>query len=299
MLTVWRFCDGKPGHDRQTRGLVAAFARRTDVQEHRIDVGDGGFSLWATVCQRLGAVAALPDPDILLGAGRRCEWPLLASRYVRGGRAVYLMKPQLPLRCFDLCLVPHHDKSRHSAKILRTDGVLNDIVSTTARGDEGLILIGGPSKHFRWNNAQLLAQIRAIVHADPPSRWWIATSRRTPRDTVDALRREATDRITIMDSAQAPPNWLRERYASCHPIWVSRDSVSMLFEALSSGAAVGVIEVTPRNADRITTIASDLCRRQLATSFADWRSERQLRVSAPLDEATRAATAIMSAWGLQ
>ncbi len=37
-LVVWQFTDGKPGHESQTRGLIAALRRRADVHAYPIDV---------------------------------------------------------------------------------------------------------------------------------------------------------------------------------------------------------------------------------------------------------------------
>ena len=145
MLVVWRFYDGKPGHDRQSLGLVQALANATAVETAEFDVRDQRNSFVQFLTGRLHLGERAPAPHLILGAGRRCQWPMLASKRARGGTTVYLMKPHLPTRCFDLCVIPSHDRPNTSPQIIITDGVLNNISVSPAQGNEGLLLIGGPS----------------------------------------------------------------------------------------------------------------------------------------------------------
>jgi mitochondrial fission protein ELM1 len=52
---------------------------------------------------------------------------------------------------------------------------------------EGLLLIGGPSKHHGWNTAGLVDQVEQVLAADRQVRWVLTTSRRTPEDCEAAL----------------------------------------------------------------------------------------------------------------
>src|SRR5690606_33073582 len=102
-LVVWRICDGKSGHDRQTAGLVAALRAEMPVAEHVIEAAAVARAPWLALRRRFPVGAGLPDPALIVGAGRRTQWPLIAARRARGGKSVYLMRPSLPARCFDLC----------------------------------------------------------------------------------------------------------------------------------------------------------------------------------------------------
>ncbi len=297
MLVVWRFYDGKPGHDRQSAGLVQALAARVPVDAVSFDARAPRISTWHYLSCRLPIGARTPDPDLIIGAGRRCQWPMLVARHVRGGRAIYLMKPRLPIRCFDLCLIPRHDGPRPDPRIIITDGVLNDMPATTVRTGRSVVLIGGPSAHFTWDTSMLVDQIQTLIDTAPTRRWVIADSRRTPPQTAAALRHLAADKVTIMPFQESKRDWLAGELAQSDQAWVTADSVSMIYEGLSAGAAVGVLEIPIKRKDRITGIVPDLAARGLVTPYRNWRDGVALETRPPLREAARCARLILTRWG--
>jgi hypothetical protein len=118
----------------------------------------------------LGAFNAgqnLPAPDLIIGAGHRTHFTVLAARRAHGGRAVVLMQPSLPLGWFDLCLIPEHDRPRDRPNVERTYGVLNTVLPAShAAPDRGLFLIGGPSAHHAWAEARMVEQILTVLRGD-------------------------------------------------------------------------------------------------------------------------------------
>lgn len=295
-VVVWRFLDGKPGHERQSAGLLAALAQQRPLVLHAIRVAGLRLGPWQALAGRLPArLSALPAPALLVGAGHACEWPLIAARRARGGRSIYLMNPTLPTRCFDLCLVPRHDGVASSAHVEPTLGVLNDLeIGVGARTGPVPILVGGPSRHHAWDEAGLLAQIRALV-ATPgePGQFVIGDSRRTPAATSAALAAAAGGRVGFISHRAVGGEWLRDTLLRAPAAWVTADSVSMLFEALTAGCALGVLDVPARRRDRISGIAAQLLHDGLATSLEAWRQHGRLPPPAsPLAEATRCAALV-------
>ncbi|MGE0859064.1 MAG: mitochondrial fission ELM1 family protein [Gammaproteobacteria bacterium] len=291
-LTVWQWTDGKRGHERQCEGLVAALAERVCVN-HRLLRAPS--SAWARGLAFCGGPLPLPEgqPDLLLGAGRACQLPLLAARRRRGGRAVYLMRPQLPLSWFDLNVVPRHDGVAASAHVVVSEGPLNPVRPAAARDESlGLVLLGGASAHHAWDSDAMLAQLERVLRATPARRWVVTDSRRAPADL--AVRLAALPGIEFHSHRETPPDWLPALLARAAEVWVSADSVSMIYEALSGGARVGVLDVPPRRADRITTIAADLRARGLTHGV----DEAPLTAAppTPLDEAGRVAELILARW---
>jgi mitochondrial fission protein ELM1 len=290
-VVVWRFLDGKAGHERQSAGLLAALARRRPLAVQSIGVAGLRITPWQVLLRRLPpALDALPAPALLVGAGHACEWPLLAARRARGGRSVYLMKPTLPTRCFDLCLVPRHDGATPSTHVEPTIGVLNDLEAGPGpRTGPIPILIGGPSKHHAWDEAGLLRQIAAVT-AVGTQHFVLSDSRRTPATTSAALAGLAREGLEFVSHREVDAEWLRGTLARAPAAWVTADSVSMLFEALSAGCALGVLEVPARRADRISAIAPQLLRDGLAGTLEAWRRDGCLAAPAtPLAEAARCA----------
>lgn len=291
-IVVWRFEDGKPGHERQSAGLLRALAARRPLSIHAIPTASLRLGWWDVLRRRLPpALAALPAPDLMVGAGHGCERPLLAARRARGGRSVYLMKPSLPLACFDLCIVPQHDGLPAGPRVTLTQGVLNDIEPGPGPREGAVpILIGGPSKHHGWDEAALLRQVASIVFGSRDRRFVISDSRRTPPTTRAKLADFVQQGVSVLSHRAVGPEWLRDTLAQAPDAWVTADSVSMLFEALTAGCAVGVIDVPVIRVDRIAAIAPQLAREGLVAAHAQWLLDGRLpRAATPLAEATRCA----------
>lgn len=297
-LAIWRFSDGKAGHDNQSRGLCEALARLRPVDVVTLGPLSFGQALGGLLLGEVTAWRDLPAPDLVLGTGHGTHPSLLAARRSRGGRAVVLMRPSLPLRCFDLCLIPEHDAPPQRPDVLATRGVLNRIQPSAAlEPDRGLLLIGGPSSHFDWDDAGLQRQITRIVAVDPAMRWTLTTSRRTPPSFLETLTGSTEPRLTVVPVTDTGPDWLPAQLARAGRVWVSADSVSMVYEALTAGAAVGVLEVPPKHPSRVGRGLRQLADQGWVTPFADW--ERNQRLSRPgviFNEAERCARWMIEQW---
>jgi len=292
-VTIWRFSDGKAGHDAQSRGLVTALQERLAVSVFDLPVAQGasGFWSWLTADYRPGR--DLPAPDLLLGAGHATHWHLLAARRCRGGRIVLLMKPTLPVSWFDLCLVPEHDGVSPAANVVTTRGVLNGLRATGEHNpDAGLILVGGPSRHFRWKDDDILSQLEQLVREHPTQRWLLSTSPRTPQSLVQKL----VDRpeFECMPYSSTNRNWLPDRLAEAGEVWVTEDSVSMIYEALTAGTPVGLLKVMRRHSNRVTAGIDAMVK----DGWVGAPGDLQLAAGPeqPLNEAQRCADWIETHW---
>lgn len=297
-LIVWCFTDGKPGHENQSQGLLAALRERARVDDFLIHVADCRAGLVSCLTGRIAIGQELPDPDLIVGAGHATHLPMLNARRARGGRVVVLMKPTLPTAWFDLCVIPAHDRPRHRDNILVTRGVLNRVRHSARRDDSaGLILVGGPSAHVVWSGADVAAQIREVLARTPGMRWTLTTSRRTPADFLAQLDADPAA-LAIEPCEQTGPDWLPERLARAAQVWVTQDSVSMVYEALTSGAAVGLLTVPWRDArDRLARGVAQLVQDGLVTAFDAWQQGRVLAPPAnPFNEAERCAAWIAERW---
>ena len=291
---IWRFSDGKAGHDQQSVGLVNALADSVAVASYAIPVGSGVNALRGWLTRRYRPGEALPAPDLLIGAGHATHLHLLAARHSRGGSSVVLMKPTLPCAWFDLCLVPQHDGIAAAPNVVTTRGVLNSIRCGNAHdGDTGLMIIGGPSRHVRWDNSRIMEQVEQLRGQRPKARWWLTTSRRTPAELVERLRRQAG--LVCLAASETSPDWLSARLAEASEAWVTRDSVSMIYEALTSGARVGLLDVAPRGNNRITAAIDRLVADGWVTAPGQWKMMAP-GPELPLNEAVRCAHWIVQQW---
>ncbi len=185
----------------------------------------------------------LLQPDLLLGAGRAVQWAMLRTRWHLGGKAVVLMKPSLPLFLFDLILLPEHDRAPNRPNILSTTGMLSPVVAGQKDPAKGVILLGGVNKHFHWDDDEVAQKVVALCASMPQVRWQVSDSPRTP-ETLKA-KLVLPENASLLHWRDTPDGWLSNELATSNFVWVSADSASMLYEAMSHGGRVGVIELPP------------------------------------------------------
>lgn len=291
-LVVWIVSDGKPGHVNQSLGLAEALARTTPTAIHQLPALPAWRAWLALLLKHLPG-NAFPAPDLIVGAGHATHLTLLAARRARGGRTVVLMKPSLPRRWFDLCILPQHDGIAADAHTLVTEGALNRIrPGATRDARHGLFLVGGTSPHFEWDSDAIQLQIKSILARTPDMYWTLTTSRRTPAEFLAEL--PPSPNLTVVPHTATPPNWLPEQLARSGAVWVTPDSASMVFEALSAGADVAVFDLPVNPKSRVGRAIAQLADAQRITRFANWCAHGALHPNLqPLAEADRCATWIL------
>ncbi|MES2921506.1 MAG: ELM1/GtrOC1 family putative glycosyltransferase [Verrucomicrobiota bacterium] len=291
--TIWLIGDGKPGHENQSLGLADAIARRVPCAVHRISIA-GKRGLLNRVRTALRASAGLPKPDLIIAAGHATHFALLWLARKHRAKSIVLMRPSLPMAWFDLCIVPNHDfkKANSRKNLIVTRGALNRVAPPNAAPRSGgMILIGGPSSTHGWDGEALLAALAAITSNGG---WQLTDSRRTP----DGFIREISNRLPrleIFPHQETTPDWLPARLARAAEVWVTEDSVSMVYEALTSGASVGLLPVPRLLADsRVLRGLEQLVAESFLTPFSAWEKCRRLgKPPSILREADRCAEKVI------
>lgn len=296
---MWRFADGLRGHENQSDGLIEALGARTQVAVHTIETPRARrlVTAWRTLLA--ADTASLPSPDLLIGAGSTTHLPMLAARHRRGGRVVVLMKPSLPLVWFDLVVAPAHDRVPAKDNVLVTRGAINRVRASAAKNPrQGLMLIGGPDRRHGWEPLALEGQIATIAARHPEVRWCAASSRRTPEGFLSRLRALRLANLETVEVADVDADWLPRTLATAATVWVTEDSVSMLYEALTAGAATGLLELPKPNGRAVRApLEGDSIVEGSATPFDAWERGAHLAPPrTPLDEAGRCADWILQRW---
>lgn len=250
--------DGRAGNARQANALAQALANG-DAGEAILHPGAVARLLaprtWPCVSAPFGpgfqSHRAHP-PVVAVGCGRQAA---LATRLLRrcGSRSVQILDPRINPRHWDLVVAPRHDDVR-GGNVLSTLGSLHpvdDLWLAQARRDaahlaalpapHALLLVGGPTRHARLDDAGFLALLRDLRARarDEGGSFSAVASRRTPRRWRDAL----------IDAAPALPGlrWRDERdgpnpypglLAHADRIVCTPDSVNMLSEAAATLAPV-------------------------------------------------------------
>jgi uncharacterized protein len=341
--TIWILSDGKAGHLSQTRGLAAALQARTASTIREVDLSGKGFleklvAVWSEGSllrpsgyggqagvrgQGSGNEGRISGPDFIIAAGHGLHVPLLfAGLLFRKAKTVLCMKPSLPMRWFDFCIVPRHDLrpallAHPPAHVIPTIGALHPIHPHPERPKtHTLILIGGPSKEYGWDEAQLLEQLSAVScwqlpedGSQPSSprlrgpemtedrtepQFLLTTSRRTPPGFVDTVRL-ACPQIEVVPVEETQRGWVADKLAASRAVWVTRDSVSMIYEALGSGAPVGLLSMPLLKQGKMTRVMRGiqlLEQEGWVTPFDLWKQKRVLKQKGALVEVGRVAEMI-------
>lgn len=286
--------EGRPGHENQSVGLAYALARRTGAWVEVVRIPP----TWNLFPRRRAALQSNPaSPQLVIGAGHKVHLPLwFAARKFRA-RSVVIMEPTWPKRWFDLCILPKHDTEpgHNNPRLITTLGALNRIPEEIpTKLAQGLVLIGGPSRACGWDAPQTLAAVVAVIRTRSGLSWTVTDSRRTPPDFLQQLR-AANLPAEIISHQQTPPDWVPAHLLTATETWVTADSVSMIFEAVTAGAQTGVLPVPALHptAPPMRAIQT-LIREGYATTFEDWKSNgQQLAPARSLHETGRCADLVL------
>lgn len=260
--------DGKAGHRSQALGLYRAIERQSvhKVSFEEISIEQLPLiSLFLSVLKKQSPFFK-QTPNYIVGVGSHTQLRvLLLGKIYPKAKTVILMKPNYPYIWFDYVVVPQHDGLAKRNNIILTQGALNPIVNEQRhQTDRILIALGGTSKRHQWNEQKVLTAIHDIVEYNPASEIILTTSRRTPAEFIDILRQQSfAQHLQIFPVEQTPQGWIFEEMQKAEAVWVTEDSVSMVFEALTAGCRVGVIAIDRLKDDRITHSIDQMIESQL------------------------------------
>lgn len=248
-LTIWRFIDGKIGHEKQSQALIEGLAKQIQINLFNIKVERNQFIYWISwIFNQKLATSIENKPDIVIGAGHNTHLPLLATKRYYGCKALVIMKPSLPFWFFDYVVAPEHDflERKKPPNVISTLTALAPYIDSQPKQNEGLILLGGTSKHFDWVDHVIGKKIKNIITSMSCNiNWSLSTSRRTPPLTLLTLKKLLADidNITLLDHKNLSNNWLEVQLQTSSNIIITADSVSMIAEALNTKANIYVVDL--------------------------------------------------------
>jgi len=239
---IWRFTDGKAGHDKQSLALVDSLMNQTKCRLFDFNVQGQRNPILNIIFKNYKLPEGITKPDIAIGAGHKTHLHLLAIKRCFNAKIVVIMKPSIPLIFFDLCIIPKHDGIKNGPNIINIQSSLVKFNSNLKKKENtGLILIGGPSKHYFWDSKTVLEEICKISKKFKFRKLLLSTSRRTPFDFLDQLNELNIPDIKVYEYSKIKSDWLDKHINKVKNIWVTNDSYSMVTEALASGADVDII----------------------------------------------------------
>ena len=237
----------------QARGLAASVA---DVVVEKVTP-----AAWPPMRARdVAKEFSPPWPDLLVTCGRRSAFLAgwLRGRGARRMIAAHVQDPRRSLAPFDLVVAMGHDRIAEGGKVIKVATALHDITpkalaSAAAIWRERLaalgrplagVLIGGTTSRGGFSSGQRRSLVGGL--ASLRSGGWslaIASSRRTPAALNDDLAAAFGEHDGVWLWRGDGDNPYRGILALADRLVVTGDSVSMISEALASGAPVEVFDL--------------------------------------------------------
>lgn len=253
-LKIHAFLDGTPGHEKQTQGILKSLAKiiKIEVDFTTVDRTSPSHQLlsWGRYFFSVPGRSDFDnfDYDIMIGTGTHTHLPMLLHKKKSQIPVVSCMSPSTVLvKDFDLLFIPEHDNASIRDNIMTTVGPPSTCENLGRHEDKNiLILIGGidPKSH-EWDSEVIVNQIDRLITSDHTRNYCISSSPRTPVETVDSISKlsEQYDNTMFFKFQDTQPGWVENQYNRSKYVWVTGDSISMVYEALSSGCRVGLIPV--------------------------------------------------------
>lgn len=268
---VWIISEGSPGHISQSEGLVAALARRIDLESTLIETRPrlNGFArrlvrLWMGcfglsdhfIRQRLHCdfPASATPPDLIVTSGGKAVFAARGLALKTGAPLVFLgeRKPYAS-GWFHTVLTPSpFECGTNDVPIeMIPTGITPEKAATAADawperppGPLWAMIIGGSSAshHYTAGDWKSLAEDMNSLAEGHGIRWLASTSRRTGA-AAEAVLREHLDPESIARAvwwAQNPEKLMAAFLGSSEWVFVTQDSVTMVTEAVASGRPVVV-----------------------------------------------------------
>lgn len=308
-IKVAVFLDGRPGHEKQTLGVVQRLGEIVDVETVQIAVEHQSkfdfikrLLFFVTGLKAKSKVPETCDCDLFIGTGRQTHLPLLEAHRGSKGKAVCCMTPNVFIRpYFDLCLIPYHDLKKESPKTVVTLGSPNPFKDKKKhRAKTNLILLGGVSPKQRWCTEDIVGRVRQLVLSGHEESWVISTSPRTPDDTIESMGEMVSGlkNVQFVCYQDVPRDWVENKYNESQNVWVTADSISMVFEALSAGCNVGLLPVDWKEKNSKFQINERyLLDNEYVVSLSQWLKNKYWPPkSKAFDESGRIAHILLERW---
>lgn len=288
-LIVWVYHDQKPGHVNQLEGISLRLSELVNCTLRWKNVHKEPFSLLT-----LFTHSAEQRPDIILGAGHRTHSSVFLAGLKFHAFTTIIMKPSLPLWFFNAVICPKHDIAEDRPHLLSTLGPINKINPQKSlplhKRNQGLILLGGDSKHFEFNQENLVNQISSLCKKIPDQHWQLSNSARTPDTLMKKLTALNIPNLSIHQYDEHTLEPMHELLLKTKTVWVTPDSMSMIYEALTAKTEVYLFNLEAKKSTRITLQIAKLIKEGIVNTIKPSAKTEQLQqTKTPLWEADRAA----------
>jgi mitochondrial fission protein ELM1 len=247
-MNVYWFQDSKIGHLKQVQALLDQLKKETELSITTIN-----HSNQESFSEIFSNKDQINGPTILIGAGHDVYSKILrAKKYLqkfisKDIFSIAVLRPSYKLNSFDLIIAPEHDfkKRRLPKNIILFQGALAATSQNSIDESKAIIAIGGPSKHYKFDEEILMKQLQYIISVHPKHEFKIYNSRRTPDSLNIKLKDELNNfsNAKLIDLNSTESDTFQDSLNISSLKFVTPDSSNLVFEALSAMGQTYLIQI--------------------------------------------------------
>ena len=247
-MNVYWFQDSKAGHLKQVQALLDQLKKEIELSISPIHYSNQG-----SFAQIFSNMDEFDKPIILIGAGHNVYTKILkAKKYLKKTMskdlyAVAVLRPSCKLKSFDLIIAPEHDfrKRQLPRNVILFQGSLAATCQNPVNKKKAIIAIGGPSKHYKFDQKIFIRQLEYILSMHPKHEFKIYNSRRTPEPlnlkVIDQLNQHPKTKFIDLNSPES--DTFQDSLNESELKFVTPDSSNLVFEALSVRGQTYLIQI--------------------------------------------------------
>ena len=246
-MNVFWLQDSKTGHLKQVQALLDQLKKELEISITQINCSNQ-----ESVSEMLLDENQFDGPTMLIGAGHDVYSKILQTKkYLKKLTdqdifSIAVLRPSYKLNSFDLIVAPEHDfrKRLLPENVISFQGSLAATSHTPIDKNKAIIAIGGPSKHYKFNEEILIKQVHYILSVYPKHQFEIFNSRRTP-DTLNIKLKDGLNNfsnVKFIDLNSPESDKFQDSINKSSLKFVTPDSSNLVFEALSANGQTYLIQ---------------------------------------------------------
>ena len=241
--------DNNIGHEKQVRVLLEELSK-----QNKLDIDERSIKGVFPIYSYLNDVKE-KYYDLVIGAGHKTYGLLLDTRkYQKNNcKAIAILAPTFKRDKFDIICSPIHDnnKLKDLNNVIYYEGSLSKVSLRETDNNIVMVAIGGMNKHYRFNEEHILSQIDYFISLNSSKYCYLFNSRRTPASfnkRISSFVKNNPNIKFINFNEESVTSFESILHKSSMKL-ITRDSVNMVYESLSSMGETYLIDMEAKKDD--------------------------------------------------
>ena len=241
--------DNNIGHEKQVKVLLEELSKqiKLNIDERSIK---GIFPIYTYLSD-----VKEKYYDLVIGAGHKTYGLLLnTKKYQKNNcKAIAILTPTFSRDQFDIICTPIHDnnKLKDLDNVIYYEGSLSKVSLRETDDNTIMVAIGGKNKHYQFNDEHILSQIDYFISLNSSKNCYLFNSRRTSTSfnkRISNLVKNNTNIKFIDFNSDSVTSFESILHKSSMKL-ITRDSVNMVYESLSSSGETYLIDMKAKKND--------------------------------------------------